>query len=111
MLRAAKTASRLKDTDGLTSAMARILSSTWRRQPLHVIGFRCPGRKPERLSEYVDLDVPCHFEPPSPTRILARLAPLRRILKLLDDLQQLLKPFVYDEPLPAAGPARSHATA
>ena len=48
-----------------------------RRQPLHVVGFCCPGRKPERLSEYVDLDVSCHFEPPSSTRILARLSPLR----------------------------------
>ena len=32
-------------------------------QPLHVVGFRCPGRKPERLSEYLDLNVLCHIEP------------------------------------------------
>ena len=32
-------------------------------QPLHVVGFRCPGGKPERLSENLDLNVLCHVVP------------------------------------------------
>lgn len=33
-------------------------------QSLHVVEFCCPGRKPERLSEYLDLNVLCQCQVP-----------------------------------------------
>ena len=70
-----------------------------RCQLLHVVGFHYAGRKPKLLPEYLDFNVLCHIEPPSCVRILARLASLRGIFKLLDNLEQLLKLLVHDKPL------------